>query len=252
MESEWMVGIPTDFEQSWLMVVCPVGQRSLVVASRATTLAFSRSGHCLKCFPSLLPGGCKRTLHTASDHCILDCIYHEATRTFFVLDIMCWRGHPVYDSDTEFRFYWLKTKLKEEGDAVSTVSRVNPYQFLPLTSHPCSHASLVEVLGSKWPLEVDGLLFFHKEAHYMLGRSPLTLWLKPHMVTDILGLPISQEFLDCAPVMSSNSAKMDTAAGEGRVRGGKAGRDEMKGKRKKELKQSSEEAKPMECAHSPE
>ena len=30
-------------------------------------------------------------------YCILDCIYNEAKQTYYILDVMCWRGHPVYD-----------------------------------------------------------------------------------------------------------------------------------------------------------
>ncbi len=245
MLSEWMVEVPDDLQDNWMMVVCPIGQRCLVISSRSTTTAYSRSGHCLRNFPSLLPGGCKQAYHTASDHCILDCIYHEASRTFFIVDLMCWKGHPVYDSDTEFRFYWLRTKLNEECDALSTTSRVNPYKFLPLTSYPSTHSSLAKVLGSKWPLEVDGLLFFHKEAHYILGRSPLALWLKPHMVTDLLGVPVSQEFLDCAPVMASDGVKMETGT-EGAAAGGKrAGQKEGEQKKRK---RSSEKTEAMESA----
>lgn len=32
-----------------------------------------------------------------TDYTILDCIYSEVDRTYYILDIMCWRGHPVYD-----------------------------------------------------------------------------------------------------------------------------------------------------------
>jgi snurportin-1 len=80
-----------------------------------------------------------------ADYCILDCIYHEPTRTYYVLDVMCWRGHPVYDSEvirnhslittvgtllrdivqTEFRFYWARTKLAEQ-EAITEYSRSNP------------------------------------------------------------------------------------------------------------------------------
>lgn len=31
------------------------------------------------------------------DYTILDCIYSEVSQTYYVLDVMCWRGHPVYD-----------------------------------------------------------------------------------------------------------------------------------------------------------
>lgn len=208
MLSEWLVDVPEDFEENWLMVVCPVGRRSLVISSRATTTAYSRVGQLLNNFPSYLPGGHKRTYHNAGDHCILDCIYHETSRTYYVLDVMCWNGHPVYDSDTKFRTYWAKTKLAEEGEKVSTHSRINPLRFLCLDYYPCSRDSIVKVLSSKWPVEVDGLLFIHKDAHYTVGCSPLAVWLKPHMVPDLLKLPVSEEFLACAPTLSD--VKMDT------------------------------------------
>lgn len=31
------------------------------------------------------------------DYTILDCIYSEVNQTYYVLDVMCWRGHPFYD-----------------------------------------------------------------------------------------------------------------------------------------------------------
>ena len=34
MYSEWLVEVPEDFAQEWLTVICPVGKRCLVVASR--------------------------------------------------------------------------------------------------------------------------------------------------------------------------------------------------------------------------
>ena len=34
-----------------------------------------------------------------ADNAILDCIYVEVLKTYFVLDLMCWKNHPVYDSE---------------------------------------------------------------------------------------------------------------------------------------------------------
>ena len=163
----------------------------------------------MKQFPSHLPGGCRDRGYSKHSYCVLDCLFHEGKQTFFVLDIMCWGGHPVYDSDTEFRFYWLNSKLSDLGDDILMQTRTNPYKFVPLQYHTCSRDSLQQILSVPWPVEVDGLLFFHKEAHYFRGRSPLVLWLKPHMVPDLLHVPVSQEFLACAPI-SSDSVAMDT------------------------------------------
>lgn len=202
MMSEWLVDVPPDFSENWTMSICPIGKRSLVIANRGTTIAYSRSGAQLNCFPSLLPGGCKRMYHSSKDYCIFDCIFHETSHTYFVLDIMCWRGHPVYDSDREFRYYWLKTKLSEV-EKTKEISRINPYIFSPLDSFACSKELLSDVLSKPWPFEVDGLLFFHKLGHYMAGvYSPLAVWLKTRMVSDMLGVTVSDDFLACAPQMS--------------------------------------------------
>ena len=34
-----------------------------------------------------------------AEYTILDCIYNEVERTFFVIDLTCWKGLPVYDSE---------------------------------------------------------------------------------------------------------------------------------------------------------
>ena len=57
MMSEWLVDVPPDFTENWFMTVCPVGKRTLVVANKGTTMAYSRTGARINCFPSLLPGG---------------------------------------------------------------------------------------------------------------------------------------------------------------------------------------------------
>ncbi|MEQ2266665.1 hypothetical protein XENORESO_014638 [Xenotaenia resolanae] len=39
MLSEWLVDVPPDLDTDWLMVVCPVGKRSLIVASKVGMLS---------------------------------------------------------------------------------------------------------------------------------------------------------------------------------------------------------------------
>ena len=211
MLSEWMVDVPQDFHEKWQFVVCPIGRRCLVIASRGTTSAYSRTGQLFNNFPSLLPGGCAHTFRNLrKDYSILDCIFDDRSQTFHVLDIMCWSGYPVYDSDTEFRMFWKETKLREKGEKLSKYSRINPLTFHNLAYHPCSREKLCEVLASKWPVEVDGLLFIHKEAHYIPCSSPLSAWLKPHMIPDVLKIPVSQEFLSCAPTLPPATSSTST------------------------------------------
>ncbi len=215
MMSEWLEEVPEDFTDKWLMFVCPIGKRCLVVAAKGTTSAYSRTGIQINNFPSLLPGGCHRTHHVGRDCCILDCIFYETTHTYYVLDVMSWGGHPVYDSDTEFRSFWKATKIKDNAESISKFSRINPMSFIDLPGYPCTQEALAEVFTREWPVQVDGLLFVHKEAHYWAKKTPLATWLKANMVTDILGIHVSQEFLSSAPVLSA--VAMEGVEREGKI-----------------------------------
>ncbi|XP_003128528.1 snurportin-1 isoform X2 [Sus scrofa] len=163
MLSEWLIDVPSDLGQEWIVVVCPVGKRALIVASRGSTSAYTKSGYCVNRFSSLLPGGNRRNSTTAKDYTILDCIYSEVNQTYYVLDVMCWRGHPFYDCQ---------------------------FKFVGLKNFPCTPESLCEVLSMDFPFEVDGLLFYHKQTHYSPGSTPLVGWLRPYMVSDVLGVAV--------------------------------------------------------------
>ncbi|XP_077988962.1 snurportin-1-like [Glandiceps talaboti] len=200
MLSEWLVEVPSDFQQEWVMVLCPVGKRSLVVAARGKTSAYARNGFKVNQFPSLLPGGNRRHSCKYAEYTLIDCIYSEASRTFYILDMMCWRGVPIYDSETDFRFYWMQTKL-EEIPELANHSSINPYNFLPLPFYTCDKASLEKVMAEPLPFEVqlDGLLFYHKKTHYTFGSTPLVGWLQAWMLPDILDVPVPQSYIDNRP-----------------------------------------------------
>lgn len=44
MLSEWLIDVPPDLDQEWLFVVCPIGKRALVVASRVRNQVESQPG----------------------------------------------------------------------------------------------------------------------------------------------------------------------------------------------------------------
>ncbi|NXX94923.1 SPN1 protein, partial [Centropus bengalensis] len=198
MLSEWLVDVPSDLEQEWVVVVCPVGKRALVVASRGTTAAYTKSGFCVNRFPSLLPGGNRHNSMNEKVYSILDCIYNEVKQTYYILDVMCWRGHPVYDCQTDFRFFWLFSKIQEE-EGLGEKSRINPFKFVGLQNFPCTSESLCKVLATDFPFEVDGLLFYHKQTHYTPGSTPLVGWLRPYMVPEILNLAVPATALTAKP-----------------------------------------------------
>ncbi|KAJ0402890.1 hypothetical protein ATCC90586_000479 [Pythium insidiosum] len=134
---EWMVDVPRDLNgkgsqigAGWYVVPRPEGKRCLVVASHGQTIARTQAGAVFKRFPSALPNGSRKTNGSGDAYCILDCIFHEFDKTFYVLDVMCWKckGYLLYNCTTEFRWFWLRDKLSEGTSA--TVSAANPFRFL--------------------------------------------------------------------------------------------------------------------------
>ena len=51
--------------------------------------------------------------------------------------------------------------------------------------------------------QLDGLLFYHKRAHYAFGTTPLVLWLKAFMLPEILGVPVSAQHMAQRPTSYS-------------------------------------------------
>lgn len=51
------------------------------------------------------------------------------------------------EAETEFRFYWLQTKLKEVEGA-SSVSALNPFKFVILSKHECSRPAISAAVTS--------------------------------------------------------------------------------------------------------
>jgi hypothetical protein len=140
MLPESMSDIPEDFLQNWVAVPYPSGgKRCMVISAKGRTTSRSRNGAIMSRFPSALPGG--RTTKGAHIHpyqyCILDCVFHEPSLTYYVLDVVCWKGNLYYDCDTTFRNYWTQTKL-EETDGIHTISRTNSYRFIQLPIFECA------------------------------------------------------------------------------------------------------------------
>ena len=213
MLSEWIVDAPSDLETNWVMVICPVGKRLLVVAHKGYTSAYTKSGYLFNSFPSLLPGGSFKTWHKKSqkysNFTILDCIYDEVNRTFWMIDLMCYQGNPIYDSEAEFRFFWLHSKLIEDSPGLREQSKPNPYKFIPCENVACKSEDIVNAITDMHPFDIDGILFYHKASHYQPGRTPLVGWLKPYMIPDILGIAMPQSVLEEAPVEFNRDILLD-------------------------------------------
>ncbi|CAK9229180.1 unnamed protein product [Sphagnum troendelagicum] len=176
MLPEWMVDIPINLKKDWCIMARPAGQRCLVIAANGSTISRQRNGRILHCFPSALPNGARTRDVAAASHvyCILDCIFHAPDKTYYVVDMMCWRGYSLYDCSAEFRFFWMTTKLAETG-ALNPPTAHHRYRFSVVPVFECNTASLQAVYTGSVAFVRDGLLFVNRHAHYQMGLTPLVL-----------------------------------------------------------------------------
>lgn len=121
----------------------PEGQRCLVIASHQSTISRQRNGSILHKFPSCLPNGSRSsTSGSGDDVCVLDCIFHEAGSSYYVIDMMCWKGYALYDCSAEFRLFWVQTKLLECMMEASPDQ--HRYPFVPIAAHTCTQGDATQ------------------------------------------------------------------------------------------------------------
>ncbi|KAJ8436864.1 hypothetical protein Cgig2_026188 [Carnegiea gigantea] len=176
MLPEWMIDVPDRLSQDWFVLARPAGKRCFVVSMNGTTVSRLRNGSVLHHFPSALPCGARTRENSGSaqSYCILDCIFHEMDQTYYVIDMVCWRGYSLYDCNAEFRFFWLNSKLAESG-ACEPPSHYHRYRFSSVPVYNCDQNGLLSAYTVQVPYVKDGLLFYNKHAHYQAGNTPLTL-----------------------------------------------------------------------------
>eukprot|EP00242_Pyramimonas_sp_CCMP2087_P014178 CAMPEP_0198218704 /NCGR_PEP_ID=MMETSP1445-20131203/70703_1 /TAXON_ID=36898 /ORGANISM="Pyramimonas sp., Strain CCMP2087" /LENGTH=394 /DNA_ID=CAMNT_0043895857 /DNA_START=64 /DNA_END=1244 /DNA_ORIENTATION=+ len=171
---EWMVDIPQDLQKNWYVLSHPEGERCLVIATRGGTITRRRNGSILHKFPSWLPNGSRAANASNEQYCILDAVFHEPDQTYYVIDLMCWKGQAVYDCAYEFRMFWVQSKLSETR-VLEEPGPLHRYRFAILPACECSPAGLQEAYAAPVPYVRGGLLFYNRESHYELGPSPLVL-----------------------------------------------------------------------------
>jgi len=195
MLSDWLVDIPDTLSTEWTMVPCPTGRRCLVVTSGGLTVAFTKKGNPIERFRSKLPGGDSACNVNTT---MLDCIFVRDKKEFYVLDLICWNSQYYVDNDFACRQYVLKSKLSEELDQLSA-----SHTFISLPSCECSTDKMKEFMKTPFGFELDGLLFYYSEAHYIPEQTPLVGWLKPWMLPEILYVEVPEEYCNGVEYESS-------------------------------------------------
>lgn len=86
----------------------------------------------------------------------------------------------------------MQSKINE-NEEFKEINEDNSYPIVALPSVHCN-GDLSEFLCSlENSAELDGLLFYHREGHYTRGRTPLVTWLKPYMLSEVLGIFVPEE-----------------------------------------------------------
>ena len=99
---------------------------------------------------------------------------------------MSWKDHPVYDCDTEFRFFWLRTKLSEVN--LSSLSNFNEFIFKPVEFFSCQPDSVGNIIHRQPFYSYSGIMIYHNQAHYTSCFTPLCLWIDISNIAQFLGL----------------------------------------------------------------
>ncbi|KRT84981.1 hypothetical protein AMK59_2393, partial [Oryctes borbonicus] len=198
MLSEWMNDVPDDLEEDWLFKICPVGVRNIVVADKGVTKVYNRRGQMKAVFQSNLPGG---NHLSQSNFTLLDCIYRNKEKTYYVLDALVWNSCSLLHCSTEFRFFFIRNKFLEDPELNS---ESNKFNFVNVPHHGALLPTLELELTACYSindtnLPVDGVLFYHKDCPYISGLTPLVGWLKPYMVPEKLRIPIHESYMAKKP-----------------------------------------------------
>jgi snurportin-1 len=80
----------------------------------------------------------------------------QADETYYVVDMICWRGYSLYDCTAEFRFFWVNSKLAE------TSAGDHEYRFSAVPIYECTLEGLQAAYSGSTPYIKDGLLFYNK------------------------------------------------------------------------------------------
>lgn len=114
--------------------------------------------------------------------------------------MLVWKNYSLYDSSTDFRRFWVQSKLAETS--VATVGNQNRYRFLPVPAALCtleSFAFAYPVAGDEVPpaarmaeqerrlgFRQDGILLYNRHSHYNndTGENPLCMQWKDINTTD--------------------------------------------------------------------
>ena len=183
LQLEWLIDVPEDLHTSWFVVARPEGPRCLVVASNGSTVTRKKNGAFHKKFESGLPNGSAETqtsTRSGGAETVLDAVFHEPTKTFYVTDCVQWDGYSLADCDFEFRMFWLSQRLPSAAEGGSNVDVGQDFAVVAAIAQPADRDAIARAYAASGSAgyATDGLVFTHRDCPYSArdGRpTPLCL-----------------------------------------------------------------------------
>ncbi|KAH6569678.1 hypothetical protein BASA50_002126 [Batrachochytrium salamandrivorans] len=171
MQPEPLIEIPSDLVTGWISMVFPQGERCLLVSANGKTTSRGIKGHRIDTFLSCLPGGSYASVSPRQNKpCIFDCIYHAPTQTYYALDILMWNGAPVHECDTDFRQYWLHSRLSEVD--VGRIIMANQRRIVPIQAYGCTVDELrMQLAQAESNALAAGMFLLNRQCFYSAGES---------------------------------------------------------------------------------
>ena len=106
-----------------------------------------------------MPGGGKKC---NLGQTLLDGIFDDITKTFYVLDVLAWAGYDYTNCESDFRFYWLEQKMTEK-DISGSIKIVHLPAWNMARMGDYLACSVRDFIDTKTDVFIDGLLFYHNE-----------------------------------------------------------------------------------------
>lgn len=122
----WLVDIPQDFG-NYMVTVKPDGKRTLLFISASKVVSRSKSGHTIHIFYSDFAG--KSPIPT-----VLEAIYNERTTTYYIMDVIQWKGTYFTGESALFRQTWLASNMPACSEPTPSYDfRIRRIEYLPNT-----------------------------------------------------------------------------------------------------------------------
>lgn len=188
--------------------------------------------------------------------CVLDAVFQQNNDnvssssalpgTFYALDVLSWGGRDLTGCASDFRAFWLATRLSEQGcrsllsSSPSSTSQRKPRSdegiadVVPLPAFEATPEGILAAVGgggkepssssssSPSPFTRDGVLFLHKESAYTSGEpnSLALVWKDARcsryvVETDAKGQPLEKQLahlrvVEVSPLTSSSSSSFSS------------------------------------------